>query len=79
MIFKALFFGATADFVGEHEIPIELADGATVGEFFERLVQENPGLLAHKLLFALNEEYVSAETAITRGDTLAIFTAVSGG
>ncbi|MBA2378019.1 MAG: MoaD/ThiS family protein [Blastocatellia bacterium] len=74
-----LFFGATADAVGKREIEIDLVDGATVGGVLEQLKQANPGLGKHKLLFALNEVYVERETEIKEGDTLAVFTAVSGG
>lgn len=76
---RMLFFGFTADAVGKREIEIDLADGATVGGLLEQIKQENPGLNQNKLLIALNEEYVEPETAINDGDTLAVFTAVSGG
>lgn len=74
---KTLFFGATADIVGKREIYLEY--GSTVGGVLEQLKQTNPGLSKHKLLVALNEEYVSPETTVRDGDTLAVFTAVSGG
>lgn len=76
---RILFFGATADEVGTREIDFDLADGSTIGEALVKLKQENPGLGKHKLLVALNEEYVSLEVTIKDGDELAVFTAVSGG
>ena len=74
-----LLFGATADLVGERELVLELPDGSTVGEVLPNLKQKNPGLSKHKLLVALNEEYVSHDTRVRNGDMLAVFTAVSGG
>jgi molybdopterin converting factor small subunit len=76
---KILFFGATAHAVGRREIGLELGNGSTVGDALNQLKQSNPGLGKHKLFVALNEEYVSLDTSVQDGDTLAIFTAVSGG
>lgn len=75
----AFFFGATADVIGKREIKIDVANGLTVGEVIGQLTQLNPGLSKHKLLVALNEEYVSPDASVKNGDTLAVFTAVSGG
>lgn len=79
MTINLLFFGATADAVGKREIEIDLADGATVGGLLEHLKQANPGLNQHKLLVALNEEYALPDAVVQNGDTVAVFTAVSGG
>jgi molybdopterin converting factor small subunit len=45
----------------------------------QRLVGDHPGLGIRRLLFAVNEEYVSPTARLKDGDELAIFTAVSGG
>lgn len=74
-----LFFGSTADAVGKRELGLDLGNGSTVSDVIEQLKLEHPGLSKQKLLVALNEEYVSVDTAINDGDTLAVFTAVSGG
>lgn len=74
-----LFFGATADLVGTRSAEFEFPESTTVGPVLEKLKQKNPGLDKHKLLVALNEEYVSPKTTVKSGDTLAVFTAVSGG
>lgn len=79
MTVNLIFFGATADAVGKREIELDLADGATVDDALDQLKQSNSGLGKHKLLIALNEEYVSLDMTVRDGDTLAIFTAVSGG
>ena len=76
---KVRFFGLTADIVGAHEVAL-LTPGSTVSEIVDRLVIDYPALGSVDLKFALNEEYVSANTRVMGlADELAIFTAVSGG
>lgn len=74
-----LFFGATADIVGRRQIMLRASDDMSVGDAVERLTQMYPGLGRHQILAALNEEYASNDSPLRDGDTLAVFTAVSGG
>jgi molybdopterin synthase sulfur carrier subunit len=74
-----LFFGATADIVGKREVQLDISDDLNVGEAMEQIKQDHPGLGSHRLLVALNEEYVTLDAQLQDGDTLAVFTAVSGG
>ena len=76
---QVLFFGATADAVGEREIEFDLPERAKAKDAFVRIVEKYPQLKNHKLLFAVNQEYASGDEMIENGDELAIFTAVSGG
>lgn len=76
---QVLFFGATADEVGEREIGLELTEGAKAAQAFGEIVDKYPRLADHKLLFAVNQEYASGDEIIRDGDELAVFTAVSGG
>lgn len=76
---QVLFFGATADAVGEREIEIELPNAVKSTDVFAEIVEKFPALKQHKLLFAVNQEYADSEKIINEGDELAIFTAVSGG
>jgi len=76
---SVLFFGATADAVGEREIEIEFADGAKAEDAFAQIIAAYPNLKQHKLLFAVNQEYADDNKIIRNGDELAVFTAVSGG
>ena len=52
---------------------------AIVSEIVQRTLDAFPGLARHRLLYSLNQEYVSADRRVEEGDELAIFTAVSGG
>jgi molybdopterin converting factor small subunit len=77
---QVLFFGATAEAVGEREIEFDLAgEAAKASEAFEEIVGRFPQLRQHSLLFAVNQEYAGGDETIQSGDELAIFTAVSGG
>ena len=76
---QVLFFGATADAVGEREIEIDLENETKAETAFARIIEKFPQLNQHSLLFAVNQEYVNGDETIQNGDELAIFTAVSGG
>jgi molybdopterin converting factor small subunit len=76
---QVLFFGATADAVGEREIEFDLAEQTAASDAFGQILKKFPQLESHSLLFAVNQEYASGGEIIRNGDELAIFTAVSGG
>lgn len=76
---RVLFFGATAKIVGERHLDLSLPAGSTPKTAFDRVKQDFPKLGSHKLLYALNQSYVSGDDPLNEGDELAIFTAVSGG
>lgn len=76
---KVLFFGATADAVGERELELNFANSANANQAFAEIVKKFPALNQHSLLFAVNQEYANGEQEINEGDELAVFTAVSGG
>jgi molybdopterin synthase sulfur carrier subunit len=79
MDLKVLFFGATADIVGNRELHLELAAGEAASFVFKRIVAEYPLLSRHKLHFAINQQFATGNEIVRDGDELAIFTAVSGG
>jgi molybdopterin converting factor small subunit len=76
---QVLFFGATAEAVGEREIEIDLAEQAKADDALRQILEQFPQLEQHSLLFAVNQEYAGGGEIIRNGDELAIFTAVSGG
>ena len=76
---SVLFFGATADEVGDREIALDFPENVKAGEAFAEIVSKYPRLASHKLLFAVNQEYANGDEVINDGDELAVFTAVSGG
>lgn len=58
---------------------LEMSDASNVDDAVATLLDRHPRLSGHKLLIAVNEEYVAPDTALNDGDELAVFTAVSGG
>ena len=76
---QVLFFGATADAIGEREIEFDLAEQAKAADALRQILEKFPQLKHHSLLFAVNQEYASGDEIVKNGDELAIFTAVSGG
>lgn len=76
---QVLFFGATAQETGEREIEFELTENSKASEALAQIVSVYPQLEKHSLLFAVNQEYVGTDKIISKGDELAVFTAVSGG
>lgn len=79
MTVRVLFFGATAEEIGEREIDFDLKNETKAKAAFEKIVAAFPNLAKHSLLFAVNQTYSNDEQFINEGDELAIFTAVSGG
>ena len=79
MTVKLLFFGSTADAVGSRELEMPSDQETTAKSLVDQLSQRHPALASHKLLIAVNEEYVDADSTLNDGDEIAIFTAVSGG
>jgi len=74
-----LFFGATADETGARSVEFRIESFTSAGTAFGEILESFPQLRSHKLLFAVNQEYVTADRILSDGDELAIFTAVSGG
>lgn len=78
---NVLFFGATADAVGEKEIEFETEKSEKAETVFGEILETFPGLKPYgkSLLFSVNQEYSDGSETVREGDELAIFTAVSGG
>ena len=79
---KVLFFGATADAVGEREIEFGFDENLKAEQAFGEILDTFPNLkqgFADSLLFSLNQEYANGDEIVRDGDELAVFTAVSGG
>lgn len=76
---QVLFFGATAEAIGQREIEVDFTEHTKARKAFDEIVEKFPQLKQHSLLFAINQEYASGNEVVKNGDELAIFTAVSGG
>jgi sulfur-carrier protein len=74
-----LFFGQTAEIVGEREVEMYFDESTIASVAFAKIVEKHPKLRENKLLFAVNQTYAIGDEIINNGDELAVFTAVSGG
>jgi molybdopterin converting factor subunit 1 len=74
-------FAGLHDLVGQREVNLELADGATVADLRDQLASRYPAVVPfmNTLVCAVNEEYVSSEHRLSPGDQVALIPPVSGG
>ena len=79
MSIQVLFFGATADIIGQRRVEVELSPKSKAADIFEKLVADHPLLARHRLHFSVNQQYATGGEILNDGDEMAVFTAVSGG
>ncbi len=74
-------FAGLHDLLGQRQITLQLAEGATVSQLREQLSREYPVVTPFlpTLIFAVDEEYVTAEHPLHDGDEVALIPPVSGG
>jgi molybdopterin converting factor subunit 1 len=78
---RTKFFAAIKDIVGTPEVEIELPDGTTAGELFQRYCRQHTHLsrYANNTMVSVNLEFVPPETLLHEGDEIAFIPPVSGG
>ncbi len=81
MLVKVLFFGVLKDLVGKAEEWMEVAPGTTLGSLFASYSQRYETLEGKRpsILFARNQEFATADTALCDQDEVAFLPPVSGG
>lgn len=74
-------FAALREVLGRGEVTLNVSEGATVGELQGQLMREYPAVEAFlaTLVWAVNEDYVSAEHRLREGDEIALIPPISGG
>ena len=74
-------FAIQRELAGTREVPLEMADGATVDDAWEALVAQHPVLRPGRpsVRFARNGQYADAATVLADGDEVAMIPPVSGG
>ncbi|HWO56644.1 MAG TPA: MoaD/ThiS family protein [bacterium] len=73
-------FAHYRDLLGQREVTVAARPGLTVSDVFVQLVGGKAGdELRRATLFAVNEQYVPADTALKDGDRVAFIPPVSGG
>ncbi|HVR42909.1 MAG TPA: molybdopterin converting factor subunit 1 [Thermoanaerobaculia bacterium] len=81
MQIRLLLFAVLREVVGSDQKPLELEEGTTAAEVWERLRREHPRLAAYDTppMVAVNQEYADPATPLRPGDELAFIPPVSGG
>jgi molybdopterin synthase sulfur carrier subunit len=73
-------FASYRELLGRSELTVDAEAGATVADLFEQILGGKADqALLKATMFAVNEEYVSAETKVSDGDRVAFLPPVSGG
>ena len=75
------FFAILRERVGSGDITKEIREGSTIGELWEGLKKEYPKLapVEMRLLYAVNQNYVSADHVLKEKDEVVFVPPVSGG
>jgi len=78
---RVKFFAILRERAGAAEISKEISDGSTVAQLWESLQKDHPKLAGptFRLLYAVNQNYVTPEQVLKDGDEVAIIPPVSGG
>ncbi|MCF6181913.1 MoaD/ThiS family protein [Lutibacter sp.] len=80
MTIQLLFFGITADLVGDNSLDYKIDKPISIQKFKEQLVSDYKVLKnINEFVIAVNEEYANDELIIKDGDVVAIIPPVSGG
>ena len=80
MNIKILFFGITADLIGESELDVLISSSISIVAFKTVLKEKYPQLKnIESYAIALNEVYAEDAFTINEGDVVAIIPPVSGG
>lgn len=73
------YFAAVREIIGDTAARWELPEGATVGDLWGCLATAHPPLRQLTCTAAVNQEYVSPQTALADGDEVVFIPPVSGG
>jgi molybdopterin synthase catalytic subunit len=81
MKIKVKFFAILRERAGAGEISKEINDGSTIAQLWQSLQEDYPKLAGptFRLLYAVNQNYVTPEQVLNDGDEVAIIPPVSGG
>ena len=79
MAIKIQLFAAFADFAGTRELQWDIQTGESCASIWKQVRAKFPRLEKIPALFAIQDEYVPAETELKDGDVLLVFPPVAGG
>lgn len=75
------YFAGHRDITGTRQEQLELADGATVADLWDLLIERYPRLAPYRgrMLYSVNEDFGTLTTVLGDGDEVAFIPPVSGG
>lgn len=73
------YFASIREQLGRREETLDVPEGATVAQVWQRLVEEQPRLAMQRYRPAVNQEYTTPEQTLADGDELVFIPPVSGG
>ncbi|MFJ3386415.1 MULTISPECIES: molybdopterin converting factor subunit 1 [unclassified Lysinibacillus] len=73
-----LLFAHLQESIGESKLCVDLAD-RTIGEIKEWMEKQYPHIHLQHVMTAVNEEFATDTTIVTKGDTVAFIPPISGG
>jgi MoaD family protein len=78
---RAEFYAQLRDLVGNREIDVELAEGATVGDLLDQIYAQQPKLRPQdkSILIGAGVEFVDRNYKLKPGDEISIIPPVQGG
>lgn len=78
---KVLFFGRVRELAGMAEEALEIPEGATLADVFERYAARFPQMSGFRasLVASRNQEFASWDTRLSAEDDIAFLPPVSGG
>ncbi len=78
---KILYFAVFADLMHCREAELILPEGSTVEDAFQEVFAQNPVALSlrEQTVFAVEDEYVEADTVLKEGQEIVFLPPVSGG
>lgn len=81
MRIQVKFFALARDLAGTAQATMDLPEGATVGQAWDEIIANHPGLARYReeFLVAVNRRFAEADRRLAEGDEVAIIPPVSGG
>jgi molybdopterin converting factor subunit 1 len=81
MTVRVKFFAILRERAGASDVSKELSDGSTVGDLWRELQKDYPKLAVPgiRLLYAVNQNYVTADYGLREQDEVVFIPPVSGG
>ena len=75
------YFAGHRDITGTREEQLDLAEGLTVADLWDALIERYPRLAPYRgrMLYSVNEDFGTLATVLHDGDEIAFIPPVSGG